>query len=64
MILKKEIKTHLVFDCLSKFTFGQGVTQLINESYFCLYHTCVKKSIECIKNSLKRDYFKIISGDI
>ena len=21
---KKEIKTHLVFDCLSKFTFGQG----------------------------------------
>ena len=29
---KKEIKTHLVFDCLSKFTFGQGITQLINES--------------------------------
>ncbi len=62
--VKKEIKTHLVFDCLSKFTFGQGFAQLINESYFCLYHTCVKKSIECIKNSLKRDYFKIISGDI
>ena len=53
MILKKEIKTHLVFDCLSKFTFGQGFTQLINESYFHLYHTCIKKSIECIKNSLK-----------
>ena len=46
MILKKEIKTHLVFDCLSKFTFGQGFTQLINESYLHLYHTCVKKSIE------------------
>ena len=46
IIPKKEIKTHLVFDCLSKFTFGQGFTQLINESYFHLYHTCVKKSIE------------------
>ena len=46
---KKEIKTHLVFDCLSKFTFGQGFTQLINESYLNLYHTCVKKSIEYIK---------------
>ena len=46
MILKKEIKTHLVFDCLSKYAFGQGFTQLINESYFNLYHTCVKKSIE------------------
>ena len=45
IILKKEIKTHLVFDCLSKFTFGQGFTQLINESYFHLYHTCAKKSI-------------------
>ena len=43
---KKEIKTHLVFDCLSKFTFGQGITQLINESYLHLYHTCIKKSIE------------------
>ena len=43
---KKEIKTHLVFDYLSKFTFGQGFTQLINESYLHLYHTCVKKSIE------------------
>ena len=30
--VKKEIKTHLVFDCLSKFTFGQGFTQLVNES--------------------------------
>ena len=46
IIPKKEIKPHLVFDCLSKFTFGQGFTQLINESYFYLYHTCVKKSIE------------------
>ena len=55
---KKEIKTHLVFDCLSKFTFGQGFTQLINESYFHLYHTCVKKSIECIKNSLKTRLFQ------
>ncbi len=53
IIPKKEIKTHLVFDCLSKFTFGQGFTQLVNESYFYLYHTCVKKSIEYIKNSLK-----------
>ncbi len=42
--VKKEIKTHLVLDCLSKFTFGQGFTQLINESYLHLYHTCVKKS--------------------
>ena len=45
-IIKKEIKTHLVFDCLSKFTFGQGFAQLVNKSYFHLYHTCVKKSIE------------------
>ena len=44
--VKKEIKTHLVFDCLSKFTFGQGFTQLVNKSYFHLYHTCIKKSIE------------------
>ena len=48
---KKEIKTHLVFDCLSKFTSGQGFTQLINESYLHLYHTCVKKSIEYIKTA-------------
>lgn len=53
-----------MFDCLSKFTFGQGFTQLVNESYFYLYHTCVKKSIEYIKNSLKWDYSKMISGDI
>ena len=51
-IIKKEIKTHLVFDCLSKFTFGQGFTQLINESYFHLYHTCVKKSIGYARRSL------------
>ena len=42
----KEIKPHLVFDCLSKFTFGQGFAQLVNKSYFHLYHTYVKKSIE------------------
>ena len=52
MILKKEIKTHLVFDCLSKFTFGRGITQPINESYSYLYHTCVKKSIEYAQRSL------------
>ena len=52
LAFKKEIKTHLVFDCLSKFTFGQGFTQLINESYLHLYHTCVKKSIEYTQRNL------------
>ena len=52
MILKKEIKTHLVFDCLSKFTFGQGIAQLVNESYLHLYHTCVRKSIEYARRNL------------
>jgi len=49
---KKEIKPHLVFDCLSKFTFGRGFTQLINESYLYLYHTCFKKSIEALDLTL------------
>jgi len=55
---KKEIKTHLVFDCLSKFTFGQGFTQLVNKSYFCLYHTCIKKSIEYIKKQPQMRLFQ------
>ena len=52
IILKKEIKTHLVFDCLSKFTFGQGLTQLVNESYFHLYHTRVKSQLEYTRHIL------------
>ena len=58
LAFKKEIKTHLVFDCLSKFTFGQGFTQPINESYLHLYHTCVKKSIECIKKQPQMRLFQ------
>jgi len=43
---KKEIKTHLVFDCLSKFTFGQGFTQLINEKLLSFIpHLCKKVNI-------------------
>ena len=52
IIPKKEIKTHLVFDCLSMFTFGQGFAQLVNESYLYLYHTCFKKSIEALDFTL------------
>ena len=46
MVLKKEIKPHLVFDCLSMFTFGQGFAQLVNKSCLYFYHTYFKKSID------------------
>ena len=38
---KKEIKTHLVFDCLSKFTFGQGINLNSSTKATFIYTTLV-----------------------
>ena len=46
IIPKKEIKTHLVFDCLSKFTFGQGINIDLS----------TKAKIYIITNIPKRQY--------
>ena len=43
IIPKKEIKPHLVFDCLSKFTLGQGINLNLSTKDTLIFTTpCVK----------------------
>ena len=62
MVLKKEIKTHLVFDCLSKFTFGQGFTQLVNKSLLFIPHLCKKVNRIYKKTASNETILKLFQG--
>ncbi len=58
---KKEIKTHLVFDCLSKFTFGQGFTHQRKLPSF-IPHLCKKVNRIYKKTASNETILKLFQG--